>query len=186
MEHVIVNTTHGNSRGYSRVALCKRRLGCCREGSHFHVENYSSASARSPFSQSGPFTCCDDAFDEIQEAPCATREQQMQAVLDAMNAGTLPLKEDDLDRIFNEPENGFMVAEGLETLNSVDELSMMEKLYDAVPVADMSAATEELSDVVMPYDDDDFPEIIIEEPLSPVRRRSAQPPIIVSGEISAS
>ncbi|MBP6859018.1 MAG: hypothetical protein KBC69_00125 [Candidatus Magasanikbacteria bacterium] len=107
----------------------------------------------------------------------------MQAVLDAMNAGTLPLKEDDLDRIFNEPENGFMVAEGMEKLASIHELLMMEKLYDAAPT-DKLVATEEVVGVT-DDDDDGFPEISVEEP-PPVRRRNPQPAITASGEISAS
>lgn len=158
-----------DNRGFSRVSHCKRRFGCRKVGSHFHVENYSSASARTPFSQSGPFTCCDDAYEQIEGDLCASAEQQMQAVLDAMDAGMLSLMEDAVDHILD-PDNGQMVAEGLEVLTSTDELRAMERLY------------RDGSD-----DDDGFPEIVIETPEPPpIRRRSQQPAMMASGEIGSS
>lgn len=175
MEQVIVDTTHGSSRGYSRVSLCKRRFGCRKVISHFHVENYSSASARSPFSQSGPFTCCDNAFKQIEEDLCATAEQQKEAVLKALDDGIISWKEDPVDQILD-PDNGFMVAEGLEFITP------MEHFPDLTIEPGESLPMDQVNDQAS-----DKSTIVVESREPPlIRRRSQQPAITASGEIGSS
>lgn len=100
-------------RGYSLVERCEGFFACSKVESHYHVYNYSSESAVRPFSQSGPFTCGDDAFEQInKEESCASVQQQMDAVVNAMAKNTLPLMEDEIDRVFN-PDNGLMQVEEL-------------------------------------------------------------------------
>lgn len=173
-----------DTRGYSRVAACKGNFGCRKKTPHFHVENFSSVSARSPFSTSGPFTCVDNADDEIKGDLCATREQQMDVVLQAMDQGILPLQEeldDALDRILD-PIHTLAVAGELALLGK-DDLLDDEDLPEITIKTDETDEDARMVVVTMGDSEEDLPIAIAAEAPPPARRRSAQPPIIASGEI---